>query len=52
MAEHFVAKLSGRLFLPYFGPSRSIGTRSLGVVPRPLMLSCTARGGLHLFGTK
>ena len=32
--DHSVAKLSGRLFLPYSGPSRPIRTRSSsGVVP-------------------
>ena len=53
MADHSVAKLSGRLFLSDFGPSGPIGMRSYsGVVPLPLMLSSTTRGGLHLFGTK
>ena len=52
-AEHFVAKLSGTLFLTHFGPSGSIRMRSyLGVVPRPLMLSSTTRGGLRLFSTE
>ena len=51
--EHSVAKWSGRLFFPHFGPSGFIGTRSYsGVTPRPLMLFCTARGGLRLFGTE
>ena len=46
-------KSSGRLFLQHSGPSGSIGTRSYsGVVPRPLMLFCTARGGLRLFGNE
>ena len=50
-AEHSVAKLSGRLFIPDTGPSGSTGTRSYsGVAPRLLMLFCTARGGLRLFG--
>ena len=50
---HSVAKLSGRLFLLYFGPSRPIGTRSSSrVVSLPLMLSSTTQGGLRLFGTE
>ena len=53
VAEHFVAKSSERLFLPQFGPSESIGTRSYSrVVPHPLMLFCTPRGGLRSFGTE
>ena len=48
-AEHFVAKSSGRQFLPHSGPSRSVGTR---VAPHPLMLFCTTRGGLRLFGNE
>ena len=40
MADHSVAKLSGRLFLPHFTPSGPIGMRSYsGAVPLPLMLS-------------
>ena len=51
--EHSVAKSSGILFLPHSGPSGSIGTRLyLGVSPHPLMLFCTARGGLHLVGNE
>ena len=51
--DHSVAKLSGRLFLTYYGPSGPIGTRSYsGVVPLPLMLFSTTRGGLRRFGTE
>ena len=50
-AEHFIVKLSGKLSLAHCGPSGFIETRSyLGVIPRPLMLSSTTRGGLRLFG--
>ena len=53
MAELYVEKLSGCLFLPHFGPFGPIGMRSYsGAVPLPLMLSSTTRGGLRLFGTK
>ena len=53
VAELSVVKLSGRLFLPHFGPFGPIGMRSYsGVVPLPLMLSSTTRGGLRLFGTE
>ena len=53
MADHSVVKLSGRLFLPHFSPSGPIGMRSYsGVVPLPLMLSSTMRGGMRLFGTE
>ena len=51
--DHSVAKLSGRLFLPHYAPSRPIGTRSYsGVVPLPSMLFSTTRGGLRRFGTE
>ena len=49
--DHSVVKLSGRLFLPHYVPSRPIGMRSSsGVVPLPLMLFSTTRGGLRRFG--
>ena len=51
--DHSVTKLSGRLFLPHYGPSEHIGTRSYsGVVPLPSKLFSTTRGGLHRFGTE
>ena len=53
MADHSVAKLSGRLFLPHFGPPGPIGMRSYsGVIPPLLMSSSTMRGGLHLFDSE
>ena len=49
--DHSVAKLSGRLFLPHYGPSGPIRTRSSsGVVPLPSMPFSTMRGGLRRFG--
>ena len=52
-AKHSDTELSGRLFLPHFGPSGLIGTRSSsGVVPLPLMLFSTTRWVLRLFGTE
>ena len=51
--EHSVAKLSGRLFLPHYGPSGPKGTRSSsGVIPHPSMLFNMTRGGLRRFGTE
>ena len=48
-----VEKLSGSLSLPHFGPFGPIRMRSIsGAVPLPLMLSCTRRGGLLLFGSE
>ena len=53
VAVHSVAKLSGRLSLPHFGPSGPIWMRSYsGVVPLPLMPSSTTRGGLRLLRTE
>ena len=51
--DHSVAKLSGRLSLPFYVPSGPIGTRSYsGVVSLLSMLFSTTRGGLRRFGTE